>query len=107
MKKNLILVLAALAMFLGLSVMAAEEAAKDQKLVGTVALVKADDAAAGYVLKVDEKTTVAVTLDDNAKKLLKDLVGKKAELTGVVTEKDGAKTITVKAAAEVKAEAAK
>jgi hypothetical protein len=105
MKKNLILCLVALAMFMGLSVMAAEKAAKEKKLVGMLALSKADDPASALVLKIDEKKTVAVaTTDEAVKKQLADLVGKKVELTGVVTEKEHAKTITVTAVAEVKAE---
>ena len=112
MKKNLILCLVTLAMFMGLSVMAADKAAKEKgpkekKLVGMLELSKADDPASPLVLKIEGKkpVTVAVaTTDEAVTKLLADLVDKKVELTGIVTEKEHARTITVTAAVEVKAE---
>jgi ribosomal protein S17 len=72
-------------------------AADEKTVVGTVSSVKDDKGEVKTIsLKVDDATTYAVTVDDNGKKLAKELDGKKASVTGEVAEKDGKKTITVK-----------
>jgi hypothetical protein len=54
----------------------------------------------GTVLMVtltgDDGKEYNVDLDDNGKKLAKDLNGKRAAVTGAVEDKDGVLTITVK-----------
>ena len=65
-------------------------------VTGTVSAEKDGDGNVTAVnLKADDGTKYRVTVDDNGKKLVKDLDGKKAVVTGSLTEKDEQKWITV------------
>jgi hypothetical protein len=96
------LVVAALGLFAASAVLGADAPAapKMTTVVGVVAVTK-DDAGAVTAVKVIAKDAVyEVTLDAKGTEL-GNLVGKEVAATGVVSEKDGVKWITVESYKEV------
>jgi hypothetical protein len=70
--------------------------ADDKTVTGSVTCEKDGDGNVTNVsLKTDDGTKYTVTTDDNGKKLAKELDGKKATVTGDVTEKDETKWLKV------------
>lgn len=70
--------------------------AEDKTVTGAVSCEKDGDGNISTVtLKTDDGVKYTVTADDNGKKLGKELDGKKATVTGEVTEKDDQKSLRV------------
>ena len=81
---------------------AALAADKLTTLTGTVSVSEDDDWNITAVkITVDAKTVYQVVLDEKGKKLGNEMDGTKAEVTGVVTLKDGVKWIAVKTYKEI------
>jgi len=70
--------------------------AEDKTVTGTVSCEKDGDGNVKSVsVKCDDGTKYSVTNDDNGKKLAKEMDGKKATVSGDVTEKDEQKWLKV------------
>ena len=102
------MVVAMLALLLVPAVLANEEAAAAAVTVsGTVAVTKGDDGAIKSIMLSEDKehgAVYSVTMDDNGKKLA-DHDKKMVKAMGTVTEKDGAKMLTVTSVEEAAAAA--
>ncbi len=70
--------------------------AEKQTVTGTVSVVQDDDGKPTDVkLKSNEGNTYAIKLDENGKKIGKEMNGKKIQAIGNVTDEDGKKVMVV------------
>jgi DNA/RNA endonuclease YhcR with UshA esterase domain len=99
---RLVLTAAALGLFAGSAVLGGDAPAEPKKVtvVGVVSVTRDDAGTVTSVMITSRDAAYEVTLDDNGKKL-GELAGKEVEVTGVETEKDGMKWITVESYKEV------
>jgi uncharacterized protein YggE len=104
---RVVLVAAVLSLITASAVLSADAPAEPKKVtvVGTVTVTKDDAGVVTSVTVTTKDAAYSVTLDENGKKLA-ELAGKEVEVTGVVTEKDGVKSITVESFKEVEKPAA-
>ncbi|MFH1370401.1 MAG: hypothetical protein ABII09_03840 [Planctomycetota bacterium] len=96
------LVAAALSLFAASAVFGADAPAEPKKVTvtGVVSVTKSDEGVVTAVMVTSKDAAYSVTLDEKGMEL-SELASKEVEVTGVETEKDGMKWITVESYKEV------
>ncbi len=98
-----VLAAAVLGLFAASAVLGEDAPAEPQKVTvtGVVSVTRSDDGDITAVMVTTKEAAYMVTLDENGKELGTEMEGKEVEATGVVTEKDDMKWITVESYKEV------